>query len=93
MRIAPLYLALLLIGLLTVPVACQLPNANVTLPSALPEQAIIEVTRVVTQTVVATPQPPLCHRGLLQTVDEVRIGALLPLSTMTFSFFTSSSPP
>ncbi len=80
MRIAPLYLALLLIGLLTVPAACQLPNANVTLPSALPAPAIIEVTRVVTQTIVVTPQPPLCNRGPLQTVDEVRIGALLSLS-------------
>jgi branched-chain amino acid transport system substrate-binding protein len=79
-RIPPLYLAFLLLSLLITLAACQAPSAGVTLPPVLPVPAAVEVTRVVTQTVVVTPQPSLCNRWPLQTVDEVRVGALLSLS-------------
>ncbi len=62
--------------------ACQrTASPTTTLPTAPP--LIIEVTRVITTTMVITPEPPssICPPNNLATIDEVILGALLPFST------------
>jgi len=60
----------------TAPPATTRPMQNTVAP------IIIEVTRVITQTIVVTPAPPssVCQPSNLSSANEVVLGALLPFS-------------
>lgn len=72
---------ILIIGVYGWLAACQQAESPITtLPTAAP--VIIEVTRVITQTIVITPEPSSsdCPSNNLASTDEIVLGALLPFS-------------